>query len=95
VRLDLILLADCASFDIVGDPLFHAYPVMGLLNFSDRLVSPWVSGCWVVMIQDHEVAFHVLVVVDAGMCCVYESFWGNECNVFVIIFPLVGIQWSG
>jgi hypothetical protein len=50
VRLNLVLLAGCASFDVVGDPLFHPYPIVELLDFPDGFVSSWVPGGWMIVV---------------------------------------------
>ena len=40
----LVLLAGCISFDIFGDPLFHAFPCVVLLDPLYSFVSSRVSS---------------------------------------------------
>ena len=54
---DLILLADCASFDAVCYPLVHACPRQDFCGFLDGFVVPWMSRCGVIVDQGHEVSF--------------------------------------
>ena len=39
----LALLADSAAFDVFGDPVFHAGPMVIFLDFPEGLVASWVS----------------------------------------------------
>ena len=53
VSYDFVLLADCTSFDVVGDPLVHPWPSWSLSCSSYRFVSSWVSRSGVVMSENH------------------------------------------
>ncbi len=49
VSEDLVLLADCTSFDIICYPLTHPYPGQDFCDFSDCFISSWVSSHRVVV----------------------------------------------
>ena len=49
-----VLLARCASFDVVSDPFVHVRPPVRPLYCLDCLVSSWVSGGGGVMIVAHD-----------------------------------------
>ena len=53
-----VLLAGCASFDIVGYPLIHVRPPIPFLGLADGFISSWVASCGVVVHQGHDATFY-------------------------------------
>ena len=47
--LDFVLLAGCASLDIVCNPLVHFFPLIEFFSFSDCFVAAKVACCRVVV----------------------------------------------
>ena len=75
---DLVLLAGCASFYIIGDPFLHLGPPVFFLRPPDGLVTAWVSRCGMVMHEGHNAPFDL---EDGG----YDDFPfrrndGGRCN---------------
>lgn len=93
---DLVLLAYCASFYIIGDPFFHFQPPIPFLCFSKCFISTWVSCCRVIMHQGHDSSLHfqnrghhnLSFHRDSGGCC--DKFAVREhCDVLIVHFALV------
>src|SRR6266850_1848351 len=61
---DLVLLADCTSFDIFCDPLSGSRPMILFCNSSGSLVSSRVSCCGNVMPDIHDFSADVVIRWD-------------------------------
>ena len=88
----LVLLAGCAAFYIVCDPLSHPGPGQDLCGFSNCFVSSRVSCGGVIMDEGHEISFRGVW----DLCCssVDKEFWFEEGLVFVVVVSLIRIGWS-
>src|SRR6266403_5422587 len=57
VSHDFVLLAGCAAFYVVCDPLPHPCPWQDFRSFLDRFISSGMSCGGVVMDESHKVSF--------------------------------------
>ena len=59
VREDFVLLASCASRDVVGYPGSHQGPPESLCHLTDGFISARVSGGWEVVEGIHDLSFEM------------------------------------
>jgi hypothetical protein len=90
---DFILLASYTPFHILSDPMVHSWPREAVFGLPDRLVSPWVPCCGVVMYQGHEVSLLGLRdSIDGDRS--YEFLRWEYGYILVVLLPLVDVQRS-
>src|SRR6266436_5160721 len=92
VSYDFILLAGCAAFYVVGDPLSHPCPWQDLRSFPDRFISSGVSCGGMTVDERHKVSFRRVRYL--GACSVYEEVWFKEGLVFVVVFSVIRVGWT-
>jgi hypothetical protein len=94
VDKDFVLLAGCAPFNVLGNPMVHPWPGEAFFCLSNHLVLPQMPCCRVVVYQGHEVLLLGFgdFVNGNGL---YE-FLGQEHNyVLVVLLPLISVQRPG
>ena len=79
VRKDFVLLAGSTAFDILGDPVTHAWPPIPLRYVFVRLVSTGVSGCYRIVIDPQDFSFEWIFGWDGRLQVVFA------CCKFVCI----------
>src|SRR6266403_3933433 len=92
VGQNLVLLADCAAFYVVRNPLLHSGPGQDFCGFSNRFVSSRMSCGGVIVDKGHKISFQGV----RDLCCgsVDKEFWFEEGLVFVVVVSLIRIGWS-
>ncbi len=92
VGQNLVLLADCAAFYVVCDPLSHPDPGQDFCGFSNRFVSSRMSCGGVIVDEGHKISFRGV----RDLCCssVDKEFWFEEGLVFVVVVSLIRVGWS-
>ena len=90
VRKVLVLLACCASCDVVGNPGFHSLPDQVILGLSEGLVSSRVSCSRVVVNQGHQIP--LLHLGGCGHGYLTNQFrWREDSHVLVVFLALIDI----
>src|SRR6267142_6696860 len=51
---NFVLLTGSTTFDVIGDPIIHRWPLIDLLCFSDCFIPARMSGCHVIVSMCHD-----------------------------------------
>src|SRR6266478_9678057 len=87
VSHNFVLLAGCAAFYVVCDPLPHPCPWQDFRSFSNRFISSGVSCGRMIMDESHKVSFRGVWYFRGSS--VYEEFQFKEGLILVVVISLV------